>query len=1800
MTNTKESLGLHTISDGPVGGIYSRTGQSNLVLQASSVGTPHFTNWDAGLTSLENTTKERFEARTATRFLDDYLSEKGNYKIRFGAKDIKIADNLAAVSYPEYTDINKSIVKIFDTNLLTYHTGIKVNSYDYTCIDWSLVYNDSVLMPQINLDTLLNPYAGFPSSTNNRFDADLDGLYIIIEYTGYYTLADADPCVLAAPYYNSVLDGKRQILKYNSNENSLLAGEYTIVDFSAGSPTSKKMVLARIGHTLDIGPTEFFSANLATLDVGGFGFIGCNIYLLRYKPVIECGKVDLYTKKRGQITSYDSNGKLVCLKHNLQNGDIIKISGAKNSKINGIRYVQVVNDSTFIIYSTADLTVRVDSYYEGLPEWTACGNIYDSESQAWDYLGTLTSPDGRNGYCFEHQESISNVGFHSFYKTNTLGDNFNNVSTLDQLLELDFSMTSGILTNFYNFPIFSYGSPTRAPSVDAFLNSINFDQGLLKSTNVANEYAPSPLDSVWAGPYNYLNSFKFGHSIDLVKYQNKYVLAVGERGLSSIPNLNFSFQLPVSPIYGKVFLFNIYMDSNGQIENLSYPDRPVEFDSKYYAYTNDSSIAKPPYLTPGNNVSGFYRSLSHFTPIDFADKQYNYYYGTLTHTNGSVTGATDSEYFFDYCNDEMLGDSNLYRRIEYLNGMDYWYGSMVYSLLDLDKNGALPEDPVGLDYNAGGCRDAYFTNISIPKFLSNTSFVYSNPPIYHRGGFNVYPYVDNFGKAVALDVSGNDIYLLSSSKTKPIVERPNYSDGLPSEIEIGDGPGSCSNDNLNKTHCGYIHVFKNGIKIQKIYETEAYTLPSGRHYGFYYKADKFASSMYAKGGELVFGQTKPIDYHDSASNQLETSKIFIYKRSGDLYYKINTIQNSKNNNFSFINDFSFPDQKEFFLRDGNEFMVFSGGILSGTDISGLYYYPPDRFGNYFKYNGNILVANAFDIYNEDGEYHASNNDIFTGRSNEFNRPIDYLHVYEKNSNGWDFVTKIAPAFDEFDASYSYADILGPNIYHSIRTLGNRNYSNSSFNSRTWDIDLTGCYDLINDRILLKDPLSYSVFQKEPDYINSSRIETRLTLDKYFTYDEKYQAESSQLSTCQLKFDRVSAIHKYDNYLDDYKNLYCENNKSISVPSINYRAPIYFINIPINSEGITQFNSITLKLEEVRSVSAGVNLKLVLFKKDPRTTVYPFYNNLCSPNASDDAQKKWRSSVGYNQQTFLKGGVFDSSLYSSSSGGDTWTECQGTSCLAKLINASSILISGARRDYTFVIDNTQVDINDFIIQDDLILDSSDNRTITRSGVPTETIEFDDLSNIGYDVSVNVEASIIVGFIYQPMDYKINTDFSARADVRIIDITFDGYSSSPPSPISQVDYTYKCKFNKVVSFDYFRTYYNNPANKIIVSNSADTSTYVYDGKLSYTNPIMGIGVVPTASFNDSTNGTQDGVFSKSYEVLSIDNFGTTPETSIFTNTRSLDVQYLETLPLYINSVDSIPYINLFLKTAEPISSDINLFLQNQGKDNNFKLYIGPSAPASGSQDLRINGAYYASGDFSQHIVGGPIGAMPLFFKVPDLSDASLSSYIKGYDTASGSIPLYIGNIVQSVAPLYLKSRDVVASTGNFSQIIYGSTDGSSFSANNANLFIDVFDDARSSVENNIPLKITGPDSYSASGINTMPLYIGQIVRNASGDFSLYNFGGFGGIPSTGSLNFVINNTGINDSGSMPLSIPNRGFNDSLVLSENTSLFIKQASSSGNLDLYLNATQPTATGFNMSLKTGFGVLSSGTTTFIRGYRS
>lgn len=1781
MDKTKESLGLYINSDGPDGGVYKRARGADFVIKAPPVGTPHFTNWDAGLTSLENTTKERFEARIATRFLDGYMSEIGSdQKIRFGAKDIKIVDNLAAISYPRFTDINKSVVGITGSSILSYMTGEKVNMYDYECIAWSESYVDHMLLPQFDLETLTSPYAGYPSS-NNRFDPSFEGMYIVLEYNGNYTKKDADPCNPSATYYDSTLDGKRQLLTYNPEFTSLDWGEYTMIDFAPAGNTSqsRKMLIAKTGNPSDIGPTTFFTSGTGTSgeQVYGFGKMECDVYVIKYKPVIECGKVDLYTKKRGNINSYLSNGRIVSLDHNLKNGDIIKIANAQNSTINGVKYVQVINDSTFIIYKNADFTEREISYYEGSPVWSACGNVYDEESQAWDYLGTVTSPEGRNGYAYERTTTHD---ISTFYNTNTIGDYFNGVSTTDELLRLDFDISESVFNTYKQFPVVS-GVPTRATSDDAYFSALDFRETELKASDIF-----SPLDTLWTTCNNYLQSFRFGEGLDLVKYQDRYILVVGEPGLETIPDLSAHVQLPVNPVYGKVFLFDIYMDANGQITDASNdPDRPISFNSKYYAYTNDSSIGEPYILTPDDNESGFYRDIAGF----FGGTTFDYYYSAIIHTTGGLVDANSTltqkaDRFFDYSNRQMLADPDLFREIEYKTNMEYWYGAMVYHLTDILRDGgedSPPSDTTGLDYTTGGCRDAYFTDLKVPKFLTNGSAIYTMPPTYyHRGSFWTYPYIDEFGKSVSISIDGSDIYLFSSSTIKPIVERPDYNGSDLPTVSMSLEPEVCDNTELNKTQCGYIHVFKNGTKTQKIYESGS-TLPSGGWRGFYYKSQKFGSCLLVRGDELVFGQPKPIDYHTSASTAIETSKIFIYKRVGGTYVKIQEIENDNNLTFSFVNTISFPDQKEYFLRDGNEAIVIANGALSGYDINNRYYHPSDRFGAWFKYNGNILVTNAFDIYNENNEYHGSNNEIYETRSNEFNRPVDYLHIYEKVGNDWVFVRKIAASFDRYDASYDYESI-GVNIYNSIRSLGNINYSNSDSNSKTWDIDLTGCYDLVNDRILLKDPMSYSVFQRS---VNETGDEYSIstTLNKYFTYDEKYQAEETLTGSCDLTFDRISAIHKYDNYLDDYRNLYCENKTSSR--SINYRAPVYFISVPINSSNISRIGSINVNVEEIRSLDAGVNLKLVLFKKDPRTTVYPFYSSLCSSTPTLDAAKKWATSLSYTDITFLAGGVFDASNYADTSSGDVFDPCSGSSCMSTLISASSITVSGARRDYVFTIDNNSVDINDYLTTNDLILDSGDNRTLN-----TEIIEFDDLSNIGYDSGVSVESSLIIGFIYQPMNYKIDSNFAARADVRVVDVTLNGFAYNPPSPTSDVDYTYSCVYNKVVSLDYYRTYYNNPVNKTTVSE--------IDGKIIYTNPIIGAGLTQTSTINN-TDSDQSG-YSSAYEILSVDNFGTTPETSVFSNIRSLDIQNLETLSMYMQGVEDIPYINLFMKTADGSDNSLNLFLQNTGSSGNMPMYIRPLAQSSGIQNLLINGANISSGTLPLHTVGGPAGNIYMFMKTPEPSNNNLSLYLFGYNAASGDFSMFINTKEQSVAPFFIKSRDAESLNSNSDLFVYSNTISSSFTNTNAPLFISVFDDNRQSLENLSPLFMIGPDTYIQSGVNNMSLHIGNANYASSGNFSLFNFGGFGGSPTSEDFGLFIKNTGMNGSGNMTLVMPIKGFNNSDTLSNNIGLFLNQNQSTGNLPMFISPSTGFTGSLNLFMPTGVGVLNDNITTFIRGYRT
>lgn len=128
----------------------------------------------------------------------------------------------------------------------------------------------------------------------------------------------------------------------------------------------------------------------------------------------NCGKVDIYTKKNGNVLSISGN-QITSSGHGLNTGDSIKITSALNSTsgltpFNGIRYVSGVSSDKFAIYLDQNFKTPISGTVRSTSGilWSAL------DKSNWKYNGTLYSPQGKNGYGFSSKlRLVSETGVES-------------------------------------------------------------------------------------------------------------------------------------------------------------------------------------------------------------------------------------------------------------------------------------------------------------------------------------------------------------------------------------------------------------------------------------------------------------------------------------------------------------------------------------------------------------------------------------------------------------------------------------------------------------------------------------------------------------------------------------------------------------------------------------------------------------------------------------------------------------------------------------------------------------------------------------------------------------------------------------------------------------------------------------------------------------------------------------------------------------------------------------------------------------------------------------------------------------------------------------------------------------------------------------------------------------------------------------------------------------------------------------------------------------------------------------------
>jgi hypothetical protein len=1197
MNKNKESLGLTLKNNGPnINGYYEDLASQSLYLE-SYQPIKHQTNWDSGLTSLENTNKESFQNFGATNYLG----------FNNQVSDIQIIDDLAFISYGNYTDINKTVTTYKNANLILPYMYTVNTSYDfinytykpvngYCYLDFLTTFN--IRNKHLNTDPDLGSY--YDVQANNllspKCPIDLSNLFLHIRYNG--TLTNSYSSII--PNFSvSNLKDRSQIFSYRGGfqGQELQAGEFN--DDNGLIVYSEEYIPQNYYENslcLNTGLSPLFPAvhgfpTRKDIEVSPpYQFltlsISCDVSLIKYMPVSHCGKVDILRRKTGTITGFTSEGYMVSTAHDLQNGDIVRISSVLNQDLNGVKFVQVLDSNTCILYENKDFTERSYSgeYKPSGGNWTSIGNVYSVENNQWRHKLTITSPDGRNRYgsltsspSFIAESNITSPATTGYLSENILPVEINGVANYKSLLEKDYDINLSnaslpILNNInneednvigispfllrVNLPLYKNKSNIRIRIMNRgqfirlngseddlmtdnndglFETTVNenligdfdyaiFRVGVLIQTGTLIRNAgqsivdcddrdgpipsggntggnigtarpneekinsvllsnlgiikereidkKSSLDNWQLGIDSYVNNFRFGCSIDVKKHNNKYYILVGERGPQTGLSLEY-LNLPIRPLCGQSYLFEINTTLDVSLTKIYKASLDPQVAAAQNSCKNQYTVINP--------FQDIYQQLYNINIVNYAD--------TVSVTN-----------------------RNIPRRIEFEENYQYWYGAMLMHLrnnrdrppivipgshgpltatssyVTLNNNSLISGH--GNYYNALSSRRNYFLDVIVPRFVEfnpvslpdgQLTNEYSNNIINwtYSGGLPLayYPYIDSFGKSVALDIVNGNFHVFCSSKSKPNINRPEQ--GLVvSQITNDTAPIYTDTTGvLSSTSSGYIHFFNNYHFIQKFYE-DGITTPSRRWRPQYHRAEQFAKKMIAKDNRLIFGFTKPIEFIEAISDQQsshlteEKSKIIFYQYNGAIYTKLKVLENRNHRKFYLNNsrNLGFNDHKEIAIK--NRTSLINGHFAP-------IYYPPDNFGSHFKYSNGLLLTNAYDHYNEfniDNGIQTSVGSTTLSYYDSLNY-IDYLQVYEEIDDSFIYRGKISACFNSNDTQYSYADILEPTLYKSLKSFGNYNYNNTTTNSKTWDILLNGRYDIIDDRIILKDPLGYAIFQK---------------------------------------------------------------------------------------------------------------------------------------------------------------------------------------------------------------------------------------------------------------------------------------------------------------------------------------------------------------------------------------------------------------------------------------------------------------------------------------------------------------------------------------------------------------------------------------------------------------------------------------------------------------------------------------------------------------------------------------------------
>ena len=1012
-----------------------------------------------------------------------------------------------------------------------------------------------------------------------------------------------------------------------------------------------------------------------------------SVKLIKIQPVRKCGKVDIYTKKRIIVSSIVDNS-ITSSAHGLNTNDIVEFSsvlfdGAQNGvadihPMNGAKYVKVIDADTFEIYD--DKFFKESSFTGNIrtTDGITCkciSNNFDSIGQSWDFYKSMFSPTGRNGYKFINPVATGTQ------KPNTdltsLGYNDDHLASANEFL------TSERLTSIDDETSIEENDASVTLKFDArYRHLVNSDFGKMIDQKIPKsfgDYSSSfdtplndPKKSYWDFyPFDCQDSvnkdnasenrlpywgMRFGCDLD-VKFSHMsgnsrvYVLAVGERGsdvsvdLYGIETgkmkLGFPWQranvIPWSLPHGKTHLFKITVDQFNRISDISHVNtlfgggRAIVDIDKYSA-GSDIDVRKE------DHPFAFdlrYRLRNRYINACLTNGAYHGYAGTTPYSNGWYDYIYGQSRFID-SEGRWIADSAYWLR----SAVVHWVASDVhdYRIINqsqrdrqyLRKFQAYPQfDSLRvtetISDNTGRNRSRFgsieFGEDFVPykriKSLSGTGY-------YQTNSESIFPWVDSFGKSVAIKIekslrsvsgySNEDpkVIVLSGSTSRSNIEYTEFPQSLnsvsPSSVEdsrskIGQiqanfvySNGSTYENidfmylNSDGSDCGR---FYNNITLRKHPNDERVRFWDGTLGPFKYVR------VLKTGSEAGLGMAEVMN-----SCRLSASCI---EWDGD---KVIWVDQELFGNKSTVNILNFDDnltqcftKSRSISRPFIDNRVLVNGISPAKNTG-------DGFGISFKHEGGLFVTNGRSATTELGY-----NIIDAGALSLFRDigiyytldRLDYLHVYDSSS--YQKIQKISATINKMDEErYSFkllssADFGYESKLHHIN--GSVSYDNNAVNTLTWEIDFDNRYDIVNNKILIKDPVEYSLFSRDDvdfeEYQESSNTEIA---EMYLAVSENVKYPNSLRSGLNLSYEYLSQEAEYYRCAD-YGGSYSTTSTS--------RVPFFFHKLPI--ENLDYVNSVTIEFDAPQSdifsqfelngssdVTNNIFPRIVLYSKDPRTTI----------------------------------------------------------------------------------------------------------------------------------------------------------------------------------------------------------------------------------------------------------------------------------------------------------------------------------------------------------------------------------------------------------------------------------------------------------------------------------------------------------------------------------------------------------------------------------------------------------------------